>query len=968
MLESIQAHPEWKSRTAHRGEALYIIPVVVHVMHTGGVVGSIYNPSDAQIINTIAYLNQVYGGTYSGMTAPFGGSSVVNMEIQFALAQRTPSCGATNGIDRVDASGLSGYVANGVNSGSAASDLALKDLSRWNPANYYNIWVVNKIDGADGTVGQFIAGYAQFAGGPSNTDGTVMLATQFVAGEKTLPHEIGHALNLYHTFQGSNNDTQCPSTTNCTTTGDLCCDTDPVSRNYNVGTGLFNFSCRSGTNSCTSTAYTINTESNFMGYTNCYKLFTNDQKARVQAAMLLASRSSLVDPGNLALVPCGTFVNLSLPTYTVTEDNSGTTTGCRTYRDYNFQMTIGAAPSATATATLTYSGTGVKGLDYEVTTNGNFASPSNTLTFASGSTVAQSFIVRVFNDANVESAETAIIDFTLNNGGGNAVKGTTTPTLTFNISDNDVAPLGASSGIFSVGALSVQGPFAPFIATMTSQRTQIIYRASELNAAGISAGTISALQLYVATKGSTRPFNNLTLKMANTSTNYLIDAGLLYPASGLTTVYTNAAYSTTAGWNNFTLSTPFVWNGTSNVVLEICYDNVTASSGGGQDQLAFYLSDGAANQRNFFFQDNLNCAGTFVAASVGYINADYKPSIRFNAANTGTVIETVSTSTGTLHMTNGSSDYFYSNNGRLLARLNNISASLGCVTTSLPNAGSSWTNYLGGQRSSKVFAVTPTTNGATTSYSISLYFANAELGGKTPATLRIAKTTAATIAAANSSNTILVTPTMTTLGTGTTVYTGNFTGFSLFFLVDANVTLPVNLVDFSGFVNNELNSVLQWETASEQNNKEFDVEISRDGNNFTWLGTVASKGNSASLQQYQFIQVKPQSGVNFYRLKQKDLDGKHSYSKIISLNIQKPLVKAFVYPVPARDILTINFGDIISKARIEIFGADLKTIEQLIISELTLRKDISIASLAPGVYFLRITVDEKQETLRFVKQ
>ena len=214
----IESHPQRRGTSA-RPNAAYTIPVVVHVMHTGGAVGTIYNPTDVQIMGAINYLNQVFAGTFPGMTAPVEGGGVVDLEIQFALAQRTPACGATNGINRVDASSLPNYVANGVNAtgSSGCPDLTMKNFSRWNPANYYNIWIVNKIDGADGTSGQFIAGYAYFPGSPSNLDGTVMLATQMTSGQKTLPHEVGHALSLYHPFEDSENDADCPANSNCTT-------------------------------------------------------------------------------------------------------------------------------------------------------------------------------------------------------------------------------------------------------------------------------------------------------------------------------------------------------------------------------------------------------------------------------------------------------------------------------------------------------------------------------------------------------------------------------------------------------------------------------------------------------------------------------------------------------------------------------------------------------------------------------
>src|SRR5688572_8360727 len=560
---------------AARPMATVTIPVVVHVMHTGGAVGSIYNPSDAQIQGAINYLNQVYAGTYPGMTAPVEGGGVVDMEIQFALAQRTPSCGSTNGINRVDASSLPNYTSFGVNvnNTNGCPELTLKNFSRWNTADYYNIWIVNKLDGADGTLGQFIAGFAYFPGSSSQLDGTIMLATQMDAGKKTLPHEIGHALNLYHPFQGSANNTQCPTNTNCTTQGDRVCDTDPISNNYNAVSGNYSFACRTGTNSCASpNTYTINTESNFMSYTSCYTLFTNDQKARVQAAMSLSSRASLISAGNLALVPCGAVINFSQSTATVTEDITGTLTGCRRYRDYSFPMTIGAAPTATATATVTTSGTASPSLDYILTTNVDFNNPSNIVTFNNGSTSSQLVSVRVFDDASVDPGESLILDFTVNNGGGNAIKGANVPTLTISTTDNDQAPVGTGSSTVSIGTMDSYVEEVPFDATLQRQRAQFLYKATELTTAGITAGSIQSLQLYIYNKLSTRPFSNLTIKMANSNVAFLID-GPVNVVGSMTTVYTSASYSTSAGWNSFNLAAPFVWDGTSNLAIEICYNN-----------------------------------------------------------------------------------------------------------------------------------------------------------------------------------------------------------------------------------------------------------------------------------------------------------------------------------------------------------------------------------------------------------
>jgi hypothetical protein len=286
--------------------ALYTIPVVVHIIHTGGAQGTIYNPSDATIQAVINDLNKSYNGT--------GMSGVGDMEIQFALATRGSDCqGGSTGIVRYDASALTAYVNNGVNidNSNGISDAQVKSLSRWDTRNYYNIWVVNKIDGANGTSGVFTAGYAYFPGSDYSIDGTIMLATQMYAGNKTLPHEIGHAFNLYHPFEGYVDPSTCPPNTDCATEGDKVCDTDPIVMPPDYST------CRTGTNPCTSSPYNSNTESNVMNYTNCFDVFTAGQKTRVLASAAGLFRTSLTQGYALsASYPLASFtapVSMSLP-------------------------------------------------------------------------------------------------------------------------------------------------------------------------------------------------------------------------------------------------------------------------------------------------------------------------------------------------------------------------------------------------------------------------------------------------------------------------------------------------------------------------------------------------------------------------------------------------------------------------------------------------------------------------------
>jgi hypothetical protein len=99
-------------------------------------------------------------------------------------------------------------------------------------------------------------------------------------------------------------------------------------------------------------------------------------------------------------------------------------------------------------------------------------------------------------------------------------------------------------------------------------------------------------------------------------------------------------------------------------------------------------------------------------------------------------------------------------------------------------------------------------------------------------------------------------------------------------------TLPVTTIDFVGFRSNGVH-LLKWSTSTEKNNAGFALQRSKDGVEFSTIATIASKvpgGNSNSLLQYGYTDAKPINGINYYRLKQTDFDGKERFSKTISIN------------------------------------------------------------------------------------
>ncbi len=296
----------------------YHVPVVVHVMHTGGAIGSNYNPSVATINALIAQINNGFANTFddASIAGTFNG---VNIPIRFYLAQRSDACAASTGINRVQVTNAA-YVANGVGTG-GMSDGALKALSYWNDLDYYNIYIVSKINGEDGytTVGSYTAGYAYYPqlGGSYEQDGMVCLA--FAAANPTSTtfiHELGHGFDLAHTFQGQSGST-CPPNGNCSADNDEICDTEPM---------LASFSCNpSGNNTCTSAPY-AGGQWNYMSYNGCTDRFTAGQSARIMG-ILNSVRTSYKNSAGIDPPPAALPTVIAGPTINPANSSSNTDMG-----------------------------------------------------------------------------------------------------------------------------------------------------------------------------------------------------------------------------------------------------------------------------------------------------------------------------------------------------------------------------------------------------------------------------------------------------------------------------------------------------------------------------------------------------------------------------------------------------------------------------------------------------------------
>jgi hypothetical protein len=202
-------------------------------------------------------------------------------------------------------------------------------------------------------------------------------------------------------------------------------------------------------------------------------------------------------------------------------------------------------------------------------------------------------------------------------------------------------------------------------------------------------------------------------------------------------------------------------------------------------------------------------------------------------------------------------------------------------------------------------AITNPTVGQTWNANNTITFTSNVSGG----TWSSSNTSVATI---NSSSGVL---TASTAGTTTITYTVTSGGVTCTPTRTVNISgttgsLPVTWETVSAEKQNG-QSILRWSTASEQNTKDFVVQHSLNTTDWSSLTTVPAAGNSTTTRNYSYVHQNPLKGgnYNYYRILQRDIDDKFSYSKIVSIIFNEPGADLQVYPNPAQDQLTIFLAE-----------------------------------------------------------
>ncbi len=296
------------SSTFEKNDEIYTIPVVVHVMHTGGS----SNISIDQINDAMRIINEDYkkmNSDTSDVNVSFQ-SIIANTGVQFKLAQLDPEGNCTQGITRTFST-LTNEAGENV-----------KDIIKWDPSMYLNIWVVSDIESGAG-------GYSFLPGSAPNDDGNagiVILASQFGSigasgggnfSSRSLTHEIGHYLGLDHTW-GSTNENYLEE--NCDFDDGISDTPNTIGSNQN---------CNTNQNTCGS----LDNVHNFMDYSSCAKMYSEGQKSRMRSVLQTGQSWQAAPRNNLHtqenLIATGTDENFVVSACTpITEFKVNYTFGC----------------------------------------------------------------------------------------------------------------------------------------------------------------------------------------------------------------------------------------------------------------------------------------------------------------------------------------------------------------------------------------------------------------------------------------------------------------------------------------------------------------------------------------------------------------------------------------------------------------------------------------------------------------
>lgn len=189
--------------------------------------------------------------------------------------------------------------------------------------------------------------------------------------------------------------------------------------------------------------------------------------------------------------------------------------------------------------------------------------------------------------------------------------------------------------------------------------------------------------------------------------------------------------------------------------------------------------------------------------------------------------------------------------------------------------------------------------------------------------------------------------------------------------ISATGLLPVVLTPLKGYYSHGV-SYLFWSSLQESNSSHFEVQRSNDGVSFYNVGKVQAKSSSDTEVDYKFADIHTDAGVNYYRLKLLDKDGRFQYSNIFMVNVTITGINVTaVYPEPFADRISVSISSELQiRASVKLFDYTGKVLssQQVMLNKGVTKFTIeNLDKLTGGFYLIQVQAGETVVTKKIVK-
>lgn len=181
------------------------------------------------------------------------------------------------------------------------------------------------------------------------------------------------------------------------------------------------------------------------------------------------------------------------------------------------------------------------------------------------------------------------------------------------------------------------------------------------------------------------------------------------------------------------------------------------------------------------------------------------------------------------------------------------------------------------------------------------------------------------------------------------------------------VSLPVTFSSYDVKCNDK-GALLTWSTSSEVNSSKFEIQRSKNGVDWTTVGTVAAAGNSSDTRNYQYVDISG-GGTAQYRIRQVDIDGRFTYTAVRLTSCKTQVFDVVLYPVPANDKLNVVVKsdiDLATELKIVDMSGKIVSIFNAQLQKGSTNLTVSTLRLANGQYMLISTDPAVNISSKFV--